>query len=72
MNTYNKSKIAGLGTWSVFEKGMHFYVPMGVIFIEPKDCSNYNISLSFDSRIKYKNKENEKASPSVLGVNENG
>jgi NAD(P)-dependent dehydrogenase (short-subunit alcohol dehydrogenase family) len=41
MYQYNQNKIDGLGTWPEFEKGMQFYVPVGVIFIELEDCSDH-------------------------------
>ena len=41
MHQYNQNKIDGLGTWPEFEKGMYFYVPVGVVLIELEDCSNY-------------------------------
>jgi hypothetical protein len=41
MHQYNESKIDGLRTWPEFEKGMYFYVPVGVILIELEDCSDY-------------------------------
>jgi hypothetical protein len=41
MHQYNKNKTDGFGTWPEFEKGMYFYVPVGVILIELEDCSNY-------------------------------
>ena len=39
MYQYNRNKIEGFGT--EFEKEMHFYVPVGVIFIELEDCSDH-------------------------------
>jgi hypothetical protein len=39
MYQYNQNKIDGFGT--EFEKGMHFYVPLGVILIELEECSDY-------------------------------
>jgi hypothetical protein len=41
MHQYNQNKIDGFETWPEFKKRMHSYVPVGVIFIELKDCSHY-------------------------------
>jgi hypothetical protein len=49
MHQYNQNKIDGLGTWPEFEKGMHFYVPVGVILIELQDCSNYTTGIESKS-----------------------
>jgi hypothetical protein len=38
---HNQNEIDGPGTWPEFEKETHFYVPVGVIFFEFEDCSNY-------------------------------
>ncbi|MGC1930554.1 MAG: hypothetical protein WA667_16420 [Candidatus Nitrosopolaris sp.] len=51
-NQYNKNKIDGLGTRPELKQGTHFYVPMDVIFVELKDCSNYATGIeSSDSSI---------------------
>jgi hypothetical protein len=40
MNQYNQNKVRGLGTRPEFEREMDFYVPVGVILVELKDCSD--------------------------------
>jgi hypothetical protein len=51
-NQYNKNEIDGLRTWPELKQGMHFYVPVEVIFVELKDCSNYRTEIeSSNSRI---------------------
>jgi hypothetical protein len=40
MNQYNRNEIDNLGVWPEFEGRMHFYVPMDVVSVEFKNCSN--------------------------------
>ncbi len=60
-NQYNKSEIEDRGTWPKLDRGVHLYVPIDVILVELKDCSNYTtgiessdswiIGLDFNNRI---------------------
>jgi hypothetical protein len=43
MHQYNQNKIDGLGTRPEFEKGMYFYVPVGVILIELEEIESRNL-----------------------------
>lgn len=38
MNQYSQNKIKGPGTGPEFKKELDFYVPIGAILIELKDC----------------------------------
>jgi hypothetical protein len=49
MHQYNKNEIDGRGTWPELEIGMDFYIPVGVIFIQLEDCSNYTTGLESKS-----------------------
>jgi hypothetical protein len=41
MYVCNQNEIDGRRTWPEFEKEMHFYVPVGVILFDLKECSDY-------------------------------
>ena len=51
MHQNNQNKIDGLRTWPEFEKGMHFYVPVGVIFIELEDCFDHATGIESNSLV---------------------
>ena len=39
-NQYNKNKTYDLGTWSDFDQGKYFFVPLDIIFVELGFSSN--------------------------------
>ena len=49
MNQYNRNKIDGRRTWPRVEKGMYFYVPVGVVLFDLKECSDYETGIESKS-----------------------
>jgi hypothetical protein len=53
MNQYDQNGINGIGTKPKFEKVMDFYVPVGAILIELRDCSDQVTGTEIGSILRY-------------------